>query len=431
MLLPSAPRGYRSGDSELPYRPDSELFYLTGWKEPDALLLLRGFADEAREILWVADRDPAAERWTGVRKGPEGAARALGFPEVRPLSRMSGELPGLLAGADLLHVRPGRGPDAGAGVRTTVLRAALDALSMARARGGKTGTGPRGLVDPGGILDELRLRKDPEEIALLRAAAAASVAGFEAAFDRVRRGVTHEYQVEAALLGAFRETGATGPAYAPIVAAGRNACVLHYGANDAPIVEGDLLLVDAGAEFGLYAGDITRSFPASGGFSEAQREICRIVDEARAAGVRTVRPGATVEDVHEAAAAVLARGLVDLGIVEGDPDEARAGGALASWYPHRTSHWLGLDTHDPGDYVVNGAPRVLEPGMVLTVEPGLYFPPAGLFEDGDALDPDPAARWRGIGVRIEDDVLVTEDGCENLTGALPSGPEALEERLRG
>jgi Xaa-Pro aminopeptidase len=431
MLLPSAPRGYRSGDSELPYRPDSELFYLTGWREPEALLLLRGFADEAREILWVADRDPAAERWTGVRKGPEGARRALDFPDVRPLSRMVDELPGLLAGADRLHLRPGRGPDAGAELRTLVLRAAFEVLATARARGAKTGTGPRGLVDPGGILDELRLRKDLEEISLLRAAAQASVAGFEAAFDRVRRGVTHEYQVEGALLGAFREAGAAGPAYAPIVAAGRNACILHYGANDAPVVEGDLLLVDAGAELGLYAGDITRTFPASGRYSEAQREICRIVDEARAAGVNAVRPGATIEEVHRAASVVLALGLVELGILGGDPEEALERGELAPWYPHRTSHWLGLDTHDPGDYVVEGSPRVLEPGMVLTVEPGLYFPPAGLFGDGDAPDPDPAARWRGIGVRIEDDVLVTDDGFENLTGALPSGPEALEERLGG
>jgi Xaa-Pro aminopeptidase len=371
MVLPSSPRLHRAGDSELPYRADSELFYLSGWIEPDALLLLRGFADEARVVLYVAPRDLSAEQWTGVRLGPEGAAERLEIGDVRSLDRLPSELPGLLAGAGRVHLRLAHHGQTGDDPRAVAIRSTVSALAQARARGGRTGAGPRGTVDPGGILDELRIRKDAEEVKALRLAAEATIAGFEAAFDRVRRGITNEAQVEAALLSGFREAGAAGPSFAPIVASGRNGCILHYARNDAPVATGDLVLVDAGAEVRLHAGDVTRTFPASGRFTPAQRALHEVVEAARAAGVAAARPGAPVDGVHEAACLELARGLVTLGVLEGDPGALVADGALRAFFPHRTSHWLGLDTHDPGDHMVDGEPRRLEPGMVLTVEPGL------------------------------------------------------------
>jgi Xaa-Pro aminopeptidase len=433
LVLPSAARVYRAGDSELPYRPDSELFYLTGWIEPDAVLVLRGFADQSREVLYVAPRDPAAEQWTGIRLGPGAAADHLGLPvaDVRPLDRLASELPGLLTGADVVHARLGEAHGAGEDVASVVIRSILAALVLARRRGARTGTGPRGVVDPGGILDELRLFKDAEEVRAMRAAANASVAGFEALFDRVAAGIDGEAEAEAELLRAFRRAGAAGPAYAPIAAAGVNACILHYGTNDAPILEGDLLLVDAGAEVRMYAGDISRTIPVSGRFSTRQRELYQVVEAARATAVEACRPGRTVEAVHQAASLALVRGLVDLGVLAGDPEVLLSEDALRPFFPHRTSHWLGLETHDPGDYVRGGKARELEPGMVLTVEPGLYLPPRGLFEGPDLPDPDPAAPFRGLGIRIEDDILITAEGPENLTAALPTDPDELEARLAG
>jgi Xaa-Pro aminopeptidase len=433
MVLPSAPRLYRAGDSELPYRPDSELFYLTGWTEPDAVLVLRGFADEARCVLFVAPRDPAAEQWTGVRMGPAAAAEALGLPpgDVRPLERLAVELPGLLLGADLVHARLGEARGLSEDVGALALRGILSALALARARGSKTGTGPRGVVDPGGILDELRLVKDPEEVVALREAARASMAGFEALFDGLVTGLASEAEAEAELLRAFRRAGASGPSYAPIVAGGVNACILHYAENRAPLRSGDLLLVDAGAEVRLYAGDITRTVPVSGRFTPPQRDLYQVVEAARASAVEACRPGRTLASVHEAASRALLRGLVELGVLRGDPELLLAQGVLQPFFPHRTSHWLGLNTHDPGDQVVGGAPRILEAGMVLTVEPGLYLPPEGLFGGAALPQPDLAEAFRGLGIRIEDDILVTDQGPENLTAALPTDPDALEARLSG
>lgn len=432
LVLPSAPRVYRSGDSELPYRPDSELFYLTGWTEPDAVLVLRGHADEVREVLYVPSRDREAEQWTGIRAGPEAASASLGFPDVRPVSRLADELPGLLSGADRIHVRLSEERGRGDRVGPLVFRTVLAALAAARARGARTGTGPRGVMDPGGVLDELRLRKDPEEIRALRAAAAASVAGFEALFAALARGeVGSEADGEAELLRAFRRAGASGPSFAPIVAGGTHACILHYSENRARLRKGDLLLVDAGAEVRLYAGDITRTVPVSGTFSGPQRELYQVVEAARAVAVEACRPGRTMQEVHEAASRTLAEGLVALGVLRGDPALLLAEDRLRPFFPHRTSHWLGLDTHDPGDQVVQQQPRPLEAGMVLTVEPGLYLPPAGLFEGLELPSPDSAAPFRGLGIRIEDDILVTDEGPENLTAALPTDPDALEARLAG
>lgn len=427
LVLASAPRLHRSGDSELAYRPDSELFHLTGWTEPDTVLVLRGFADESRTILYVAPRNAEEERWTGVRHGPAGAATLLGMDDVRPLERLEGELAGLLAGADRIHARLSEARAGADRLGGVVFRSLLAALAHARARGGRTGAGPRGIVDPGGILDELRLRKDAEEIQALRSATRITVEGFRTLFAALARGeVRTEAEAEAELLRAFRRNGGSGPAFAPIVAGGKHACILHYTANQAPLRRGDLVLVDAGAEARLYAGDVTRTVPVGGRFTSEQRELYAVVEAARASAVEACRPGRTLQGVHEAAARVLAQGLVELGVLEGDPDLLVAEKAIRPFFPHRTSHWLGLDTHDPGDQVVEGEPRPLEAGMVLTVEPGLYLPPEGFLPGVDLPTPDPAARFRGLGIRIEDDILVTDDGPENLTAALPTDPDALE-----
>ena len=408
LVLPAAPLLYRSRDTEHPYRPDSELFWLTGVTEPDAVAVLRGHADEERFVLFVRARDPEAELWAGPRLGPEAAAERFGADAAHPVAELEARLPDLVVGADRLLVRlDDRAP--------RVQRLALEALRRARARGAREGTGPRAAVDPGEVLDDLRVVKEPVEIERMRRAAAVTVDVARAALARARPGMG-EWELEALLDGGFRRAGADGPGYETIVGSGANACVLHYVANADRLGEGDLVLVDTGAAIDLYAADLTRTFPASGRFGGRQREVYDLVEGARAAGVAAVRPGATVDDVHRAALGVLVPGLVDLGVLSGDPDELAAEEAHKPYYPHRTSHWLGLDVHDVGDYARGGASRVLEPGMVLTVEPGLYFAPDGPAGEGP---------WGGIGVRVEDDVVVTEDGCENLTGAMPSSAEAV------
>lgn len=412
MVLPAAPVNMRSRNTEFPYRPDSELFYLTGLLEPETVAVLVGGA-EPRTILFVPERDPEAELWSGPRLGPDGAAEVTGVQETLPRGDLEGRLAGLLSGGDRIHIRLGRHPGLDAAV--------LAALAEARSRGARTGTGPRGVVDPGEILDELRLRKDVHEIQRMRAAAALTLEGHRAGARAIQVGAG-EWEVQAAIDAAFRAGGGSGPGYETIVGSGPNACVLHYVANARLIETGDLVLVDAGAEVALYQGDVTRVYPASGSFSAEQRAVYEVVDAARAAAVARVAPGASVADVHRAAVEVLAEGMVALGILPGPAADVVAQESYRGLFPHQTSHWLGLDVHDPGDYTVGGASRVLEPGMVLTVEPGLYFPVGS--EGG-------GAHFAGVGVRLEDDVLVTEDGGEILTGALPTAMDAIECLIKG
>lgn len=404
MVLPAPPILLRSGDTEIRYRPGSELFYLTGFSEPDSLLLLRGFASEERAVLFTLPRDPVAELWNGVREGPEAACERLGVDAAYSIDRLQELLPGLLRGADRIHFRFGSGSAAEASV--------LRALGEARLRGGRDGRGPWGTDDPGGILDEMRIRKSPEEIEALREAAALTVEGFRHALARVRPGAG-EWEIEAEVEGEFRRRGAIGPSFSTIAGSGANACVLHYTENSKRMEAGDLLLLDAGAEWRMYSGDITRTVPVSGNFSPEQRAIHDLVDQARAAGVAAVAPGSSIAEIHREVVRILTTGLVALGVLDGGVDSLIESLAYRRFFPHNTSHWLGLDTHDVGRYVVDGVPRPLEAGMVLTIEPGLYFPPGG------------GTRFDGIGVRIEDDVLVTDSGGERLTGALPSGADEV------
>jgi Xaa-Pro aminopeptidase len=421
MVLPAAPLLFRTGDSELPYRPDSELFYLTGFSEPGAVLVLRGFAEAARVVLFARPRSPKEELWSGPRLGPEGAKELPGVDEARPATDLASDLPELLDGADRVHFRLGSHPE----VEALVVRA----LRKARARGAREGKGPRGVVDPGEILDEFRLRKSPEEVGVLREAGRITALGIRRAMEAARPGAG-EWELEALVESTFRLEGAMGPAFATIVGSGPNACVLHYVANRRRTEEGDLVLLDAGAEVRMYAGDATRTFPVSGRFTPEQRAVYQVVEEARARAVETVRPGVTVKQVHAAALGVLVDGLLEMGVLEGDGEELIEEEAYKPFFPHRTSHWVGLNTHDPGDYARAGESRVLEAGMVLTVEPGLYFRPEGeVPEDqdaGSAASAPGAAPFRGIGIRIEDTVLVTDGGSEILTADLPSDPGAVE-----
>lgn len=446
LILPAAGEAIKSRDTEHPYRPSSELYWLTGIAEPGAVAVLEG-GDEPRLTLFVRPRDPLAELWSGTRLGPGGAGPVAGVgdtDEVLPLSDLDARLPGILDGASRLWYRLGGGEEMDQRVR--------QALERARSRGSRTGSGPRSLHDPGPVLDELRLIKDAFEVERMREASRITRAGFSALAAALRPGVG-EWALEAALEGAFRAEGGDGPAYESIVGSGANACILHYVENDAMVEPGALVLVDAGSAFGLYAADITRTFPADGRFTSDQRSVYDVVERARAAAVEVVAPGVPVGEVHSVAVQVITRGLVALGVLDGDPADLAEAEAYRPFFPHQTSHWLGLDVHDVGDYAVGGESRPLAPGMVLTVEPGLYFGDAlvdAVLGAADApregpmraaveaaqehLAPgaaDVLERLRGIGVRIEDDVLVTADGHENLTSAFPSAAEEVERLLEG
>lgn len=408
MVLPAAPVVRASQDTEYPYRPDSELFYATGVVEPEAVAVLRGHADEDRFVLFVRPRDPDAELWSGPRMGPERARERFGADATWPATDLEERLPGLLGGADHVHYRLGASSRVEALVR--------QALARARSRGSRKGTGPRGVLDPGGVLDPLRLVKEEAELERLRQAVSITVRAHREAMRAAGPGVG-EWEIQASLEASFRRSGAEGPAYGTIVASGRNACVLHYVENRKRMDAGDLVLLDAGASLGLYAADITRTFPASGRFGPEQRAVYDVVEEARRRAVEVVRPGAAIADVHGAALQALAEGLMELGVLEGPAEAVLEDEAHKPFFPHQTSHWLGLDVHDPGDYAFRGQSTALEPGMVFTVEPGLYFRPGGPGDEGP---------FSGIGIRIEDDVVVTEDGCEVMSSDLPTEAEKVE-----
>ena len=328
---------------------------------------------------------------------------------------LSEQLPKLLAETDNVYFR--------IGTRSPVQSLVIGAIHTARMRGARKGVGPRGIIDPGQLLDPLRLVKHPEELERMRWAAAITVEAFREMFGVVKPGVG-EWELEGILDGAFRRQGASGPAYPTIVGSGVNACVLHYVSNDRTMRDGDLVLVDAGAEAGLYVSDVTRTFPVSGSFTAAQRAIYDVVLEAHDRAIDGIRPGVTVETIHQAVRDVLVDGLLDLGVLDGDKAEVIETEAYKPFFPHQTSHWLGLEVHDVGDYAVAGVSRVLEPGMVLSVEPGLYF-------QGPFQGPGAGAKYEAIGIRIEDVVVVTADGHEVLTAAIPVSADEIESLVGG
>ena len=417
-VIPAATLATHHADCEFPFRQDSDFFYLTGFDEPDAVALLLPHRPEGeRFVLFVHPKDPAAEVWTGFRWGTEGAVERYGADIAHPLDQSSALLPGYLEGAEAIAFRVGRHP----AVEPLVLSAwgrQLD--SYARA-----GTAALGLVAPTPVLHRLRLVKEGHELQRLREACRISAEAHELARTMTQPGM-NEAEVQAAIEAHFRAAGARGPAYGSIVAGGDNACVLHYTANTAALQDGDLLLIDAGCSVDdYYNGDITRTFPVNGRFSAEQRELYSLVLAAQEAAVETVHPGGTAEQVHATALRVLVEGLVDLGLLLGDVDGLIEQGAYRHLYMHRTGHWLGLDVHDVGAYRLGDHPAPLEPGMVLTVEPGLYISDRLAVPEGQ---PEIDERWKGIGIRIEDDVAVTGSGHEVLTAAAQKSVAAMERR---
>ncbi|MCU0840392.1 MAG: aminopeptidase P N-terminal domain-containing protein [Thiobacillaceae bacterium] len=410
MVIATAPEALRNRDTHYPYRHDSYFYWLTGFAEPEAVVVLVA-GRRPRQILFCREKNAEREIWDGFRHGPKAAADAFGFDAAHPIGQLDKRIGRLLQDRPALHYIIGRDPAWDARV--------LGWLNEIRGRARSGVRPPERLVDARALLDEMRLIKDAHEIGLMRRAAEISSAAHRRAMVATRPG-RREYEIEAELLHEFRRHGAPAPAYTSIVAGGANACVLHYVANDQPLRDGDLLLIDAGAEYGGYAADITRTFPVNGRYSGPQRAVYEIVLAAQAAAIAEARPGNAWNAPHEAAVRVLARGLKDLKLLKGDLDGLIESEAYKRYYMHRTGHWLGMDVHDAGDYKVDGEWRSLQPGMTLTVEPGLYI---------RAADDVPRA-YRDIGIRVEDDVLVTQAGNEILTADTPRTVVEIEECMR-
>lgn len=406
-VFPAAPVAMRNNDVEHAYRQDSDFFYLTGFDEPESVLVLSNQHPEHRAVLFVRRRDKDREIWDGPRAGVEGALRDFGVDAAFPIDELEKRLPDYLQGCRRLHARIGRGD-----AFDLVL---FDALEAVRGRGRRGVVAPTEIVDPAVTLHEMRLRKSDEEIALMREAAAITRDAHIEAMKQTRPG-RFEYEVEAEMSRIFRQRGSERRAYDSIVGSGPNATILHYRSNGRKMEEGDLLLIDAGCEYQYYASDVTRTFPVGGTFTPEQRALYDVVLEAEVKAIEAVKPGATLDDVHEAAARVVTEGLCRLGLLTGSVEENLEELGYRAFFMHKTSHWLGMDVHDVGAYYVGGEMRPLEPGMVLTVEPGIY-----VAEDAD-VDP----KWRGIGIRIEDDVLVTADGHDVLTHDIPKDADAIE-----
>lgn len=407
VVLPGASLVTRSHDSEYTFRQNSDFYYLTGITEPDALLVLLPGHDAGQSIVFCQDRDPTMEAWTGRRLGARGVEAEHGIDQAFENADREAQLPALLEGRELLYV-PLDNPDA--------LGIAEEAFSFAQV-GLRRGRAPlKGWLDVSALIHAMRLIKSEAEIALLRHAAAISAQAHVRAMQASRPGL-YEYQLQAELEHEFVWQGGSGPAYSTIVGGGANACVLHYIENRAALTNDSLVLIDAGAEFELYAGDITRTFPVNGRFSEAQRALYQVVLSAQERAVAAIKPGATLVDVHQNVVEDLTAGLIALGLLEGDVQARMDDESYRRFYLHSTSHWLGLDVHDVGSYRLDEkTPRPLVAGMVLTIEPGLYIP--------DAEDVPPA--YRGIGIRIEDNVVVTDEGYENLTAGVPKGMADIE-----
>ncbi len=407
ILASGAPPTY-SRDTEYRFRPNSDFFYLTGFPEPEAVLVLRP-ASETPVTIFVRPRDPDAEVWTGRRAGPEGALRDYGVDAAFTIDALDAELRRLIDGAEAIHLAVWEHPELDARIRREI------AFLRGKERFGHRA--PETIVNPGRILHAMRLVKSPAELDVLRRACAITGAGHRAGMARCKPGIA-EYLIQAAVENAFIEGGAPVPGFATIVGAGDNGCILHYIENNDVVHAGELVLQDAGAEYGGYNGDVTRTFPANGRFTPAQRSVYDVVLRALEESLAACKPGATIDGIHHIALRVLTEGLIDLGLVEGPIDVALQEERFKRYYMHRTSHWLGMDVHDVGLYRQDGASRPLEPGMVFTVEPGLYIPP------GDESAP---SDLRGIGVRLEDDVVITKTGHENLTRAhVPVDPHEVE-----
>jgi Xaa-Pro aminopeptidase len=407
-VVPTAPERLRNRDTHFPYRFDSHFYYLTGFAEPEAVLVLTA---QGKSILFCRERNEEREIWDGFRYGPEAARERFACDEAYPIAALDDRMVELLENQPALHYPVGADPEWDA--------RAIRWLNAVRAKGRAGIAAPERVQDVRGLIDNMRLVKDAQELGLMRRTARIAAAAHRRAMQSTRPG-RNEYEVEAELLYEFRRNGAQFPAYSPIVAGGANSCVLHYVFNNAALRDGDLLLIDAGCELDGYASDITRTFPVNGRFSPAQREVYDIVLAAQRAAMDKVRPGNAWNEPHDAAVRVLAQGMLDLKLLSASLDEVLEKETYKRFYMHRTGHWLGLDVHDAGEYKRAGQWRALEPGMTLTVEPGLYIRAAD----------DVPERLRNIGIRIEDDVAVTPGACEVLTAEAPKGADEIEALMR-
>ena len=406
-IVPTAPVRPRNRDVDFPYRPDSNFYYLTGFGEPESVAVLAPGREQGEFVMFCRERDPTAEQWHGSRLGLEGACELHGADDAFPIGDIDDILPGLIESRTRVYYAMGHYQEFDRQMLAWV----------AQVRGGARSSGGLGeFVMLDHLVHEMRLFKSKAEIDVMSKAADVSAVAHERAMRICRPGMC-EYQIEAELLYEFTRAGCRAPAYPSIVAGGVNACTLHYTENTDRLRDRELLLIDAGAEHEFYASDITRTFPVNGRFSRAQRDAYTVVLAAQEAAIDAVTPGNTVDDVHMAAVRVLVEGLVDMGVLKGRVKRNVDKEKYKRFYMHRTGHWLGMDVHDVGDYRIEEQSRVLEPGMVMTVEPGLYFPP----EDEKA-----PKRLRGVGIRIEDDVLVTKSGHAVLTSAAPKSIDEIE-----
>lgn len=410
-ILPAAPMYIRNRDVEHIYRQDSDFQYLSGFPEPEAVIALIPGREHGEYVLFCRERDPARELWDGLRAGQDGAIAEYGADDAFPIGDIDEILPGLIEGRSRVYYAIGSNQEFD--------HRLMEWINTIRSKARQGAQPPNEFVALDHLLHDLRLYKSANEVKVMKHAAEISARAHIHAMQASRAGL-YEYHLEAELDYEFRKGGAKMPAYGSIVAAGKNACILHYRENDAALKDGDLVLIDAGCEIDCYASDITRTFPVNGRFSPEQKAIYELVLAANEEAFKHIAPGKHWNEAHEATVQVITAGLVELGLLEGDIEELIATEAYKPFYMHRAGHWLGMDVHDVGDYKVGGEWRVLEPGMAMTVEPGIYIA---------ADNQDVAKKWRGIGVRIEDDVVVTRTGCEILTGGVPKSVAEIEQLM--
>jgi Xaa-Pro aminopeptidase len=407
-IIPSSSEQVRSRDTVFPFRQDSDFYYLTGFSEPDAVLAIIPGRRHGQFVMFCRERDSTMELWHGYRAGPEGVCEHHGADDAFPIGDIDDILPGLLEGRERVYYSMGRSAEFDQNI--------MGWVNTIRSKVAQGSAPPGEFTDLDHMLHDLRLIKSAAELRLLRKAGDITSRAHLRAMRTCRPG-RFEYHLEAELQHEFALAGARHPAYASIVGGGKNGCILHYVENNAKLKDGDLVLIDAGCEFQYYAADVTRTFPVNGRFSKEQRALYDVVLKAQLAAIEQIRPGKHWNQAHDATVKVITEGLVRLGLLKGRVPALIKSEAYRDFYMHRAGHWLGLDVHDVGDYRVGDEWRVLEPGMVMTVEPGIYVAP-----DNRKVP----ARWRGIGIRIEDNVAVTVDGCEVLTAGVPKTAEEIE-----
>ena len=412
-ILPAADEKLRSRDTNYSYRQSSDFYYLSGFAEPEAVMVLVPGREHGEYILFCRERDREKEIWDGYRAGPEGACATYGADDAFPISDIDEILPGLLEGRERVYYAMGKD--------TEFDRKVMVWVNQIRAQVRSGSIPPGEFLDLDHFLHDMRLFKSAAELRIMERAGEISAAAHVRAMKACKPGM-YEYELEAEITYACAREGARHQAYNSIVGGGKNGCILHYIENAEKLRDGDLVLIDAGCEYELYASDITRTFPVGGKFSDEQRAVYNIVLAAQAAAIEAIKVGVNWNVPHDVSVQVITEGLLELGLLNGDVDDLIEQGAYKEFYMHRIGHWLGMDVHDVGDYKVGGEWRVLEPGMVMTVEPGIYISP-----DNESV----AKKWRGIGIRVEDDIVVTKDGCQVLTDGVPRLPDEIEALMAG